>query len=71
MAKDNYSKMRSFMAKHAPEKLSVKDLKEDSEARYEQKTKEDARLLELYNQKKLTNKNTIRKAKAIADKYNK
>ena len=30
MAKDNYSKIRSFMAKHAPTKGTAKELKEES-----------------------------------------
>lgn len=69
--KDNFSKMRSFMAKNIPEKQTCDDLKEESEKLYLKKTEDEARLLELYNQKKLTNKNTIRKARAIAQKYEK
>jgi hypothetical protein len=67
--KDNFSKMRSFMAKNCPEKPSVEDLKKESEELYVKKLQDEARLLELYNQKKLTNKDTIRKARAIAQKY--
>lgn len=68
--KDNFSKMKSFMAKNAPASLSVDDLKKESEQLYINKLNEDARLLELYNQKKLTNKNTIRKARMLAQKLN-
>ena len=68
--KDSFSKMRSFMAKHVPESPKAEDLKKESEALYLQKLENDARLLELYNNKKLTNKNTIRKARALAQKYN-
>ena len=68
--KDNFSKMKSFMAKNAPTSLSVDDLKKESEQLYVNKLNEDARLLELYNQKKLTNKNTIRKARMLAQKLN-
>ncbi len=67
--KDNFSKMRSFMAKNCPEKPSIEDLKKESEELYIKKLQDEARLLELYNQKKLTNKDTIRKARAIAQKY--
>ena len=67
--KDSFSKMRSFMAKNCPEKPTVEQLKKESEALNVKKLKEEAHLLELYNQKKLTNKNTIRKARAIAQKY--
>ena len=67
--KDNFSKMRSFMAKNCPEKPSIEDLKKESEELYVKKLQDEARLLELYNQKKLTNKDTIRKARAIAQKY--
>ena len=67
--KDSYSKMRSFMAKHIPEKNKEEDIKKEGEVLYLKRTEEEARLLELYNQKKLTNKNTIRKARAIAQKY--
>lgn len=70
MAKDNFSKMRSFMDKHCKEKPTVEDLKAEAEALNFNRISEESRLLELYNQKKLTNKNTIRKARAIADKYN-
>ncbi len=68
--KDDFSRMRSFMAKHAPARMKAEELKEEAEALYCKKVNEEARLLELYNQKKLTNKNTIRKARAIAEKYN-
>ena len=67
--KDSYSKMRSFMAKNCPESPSVTKLKEESEKLHIQKLQEEARLLELYNNKKLTNKNTIRKARTVAQKY--
>ena len=43
--------------------------KQEGDELYLKKTEEEARLLELYNQKKLTNKDTIRKARAIAQKY--
>lgn len=69
--KDSFSKMRSFMAKNAPEKKTCDELKEESEKLYLKKLEEEKRLLELYNQKKLTNKDTIRKARAIAQKYEK
>ena len=59
------------MAKNCPETLSAEELKKNGDAAYVEKTKEDARLLELYNNNKLTNKNTIRKARALAQKYNK
>lgn len=67
--KDAYSYFRSFMAKNVPENTSEDALKKESESLYLKKLDEEARLLELYNQKKLTNKNTIRKARAIAEKY--
>jgi hypothetical protein len=59
------------MAKHAPEKNTAEDIKKEGDELYLKKTEEEARLLELYNQKKLTNKDTIRKARAIAQKYEK
>lgn len=71
MAKDIYSFRKSFMAKHIPENNSAEKIKQEGDDLYLLKTKEEAYLLKLYNDKKLTNKNTIRKAKAIADKYNK
>lgn len=67
--KDSFSKMRSFMAKNCPEKPTVEQLKKESEVLNLKRLEEEARLLELYNQKKLTNKNTIHKARAIAQKY--
>lgn len=67
--KDPYSKMRSFMAKHAPEKMSAEDLKEEGDRLYYKKLDEEERLLELYKQKKLTNKDAIRKARAILQRY--
>lgn len=67
--KDSFSKMRSFMAKNCPEKPTVEQLKKESEVLNLKRLEEEARLLELYNQKKLTNKDTIRKARAIAQKY--
>lgn len=68
--KDDFSKMRSFMAKHTPISKKAEELKEEAESLYLKKLDEEARLLELYNQKKLINKNTIKKARAIAEKYN-
>ena len=68
--KDNFSKMRSFMAKNIPSEVNAEELKKEGDSLYQKKVEEEARLLELYNQKKLTNKNTIRKARAIAQKYN-
>ena len=68
--KDNFSKMRSFMAKNIPSEVSAEELKKEGDSLYQKKVEEEARLLELYNQKKLTNKDTIRKARAIAQKYN-
>ena len=53
--KDNFSKMRSFMAKNIPSEVNAEELKKEGDSLY---------------QKKLTNKNTIRKARAIAQKYN-
>lgn len=67
--KDIYSFRKSFMAKYAPEKNTAEDIKKEGDELYLKKTEEEARLLELYNQKKLTNKDTIRKARAIAQKY--
>ena len=69
--KDSFSKMRSFMAKHIPEKNTAEDIKREGEELHLKKTQEEARLLQLYNDKKLTNKDTIRKARAIAQKYEK
>lgn len=69
--KDNFSKMRSFMAKNIPSEVNAETLKKEGDSLYQKKVEEEARLLELYNQKKLTNKDTIRKARAIAQKYNK
>lgn len=68
--KDIYSFRRSFMAKHIPEKNTAEDLKKEGEELHLMKKKEEAYLLKLYNDKKLTNKETIRKARAIAQKYN-
>lgn len=68
--KDNFSKMRSFMAKNIPSEVNAETLKKEGDSLYQKKVEEEARLLELYNQKKLTNKDTIRKARAIAQKYN-
>lgn len=70
MAKDNYSKIRSFMAKNAPIKGTAKELKEEAEKLYEKKLAEDTQLLKAYNDKKLKSKSAIRKAKTIAQKYN-
>ena len=58
------------MAKHIPEKNTAEDLKKEGEELHLMKKKEEAYLLKLYNEKKLTNKETIRKARAIAQKYN-
>ena len=69
--KDIYSFRKSFMAKHISEKNTAEDIKKEGDELYLKKTEEEARLLELYNQKKLTNKDTIRKARAIAQKYEK
>lgn len=68
--KDIYSFRKSFMAKHIPEKNTAEDLKKEGEELHLMKKKEEAYLLKLYNEKKLTNKETIRKARAIAQKYN-
>ena len=65
--KDSFSQMRSFMAKKASQKLSVEDLKKESEALFVKKQAEEDKLVELYNAKKLTNKNTIRKARNIVN----
>lgn len=70
MAKDIYSFRRSFMAKNVPENNSAEALKQEGDDLYLLRIKEEAYLLDLYNKKKLTNKNTIRKARAIAQKYN-
>lgn len=67
--KNEFSFYKSFMAKNAPESPKAEDLKKESEKLYFKRIEDEARLLELYNNKKLTNKNTIRKAKAIAQKY--
>ena len=67
--KDSFSKMRSFMAKNCSTTPTVEELKKESEELNLKRLQEETRLLELYNQKKLTNKNTIRKARAIAQKY--
>ena len=67
--KDSFSKMRSFMAKNCPEKPTALQLKEEGEALHLQKIQEETHLIELYNNKKLTNKNTIRKARVIAERY--
>ena len=69
--KDIYSFRKSFMAKHIPEKNTAEDIKKEGEELHLKKAKDEARLLELYNQKKLTNKDTIRKARVIAQKYEK
>lgn len=67
--KDNFSQMRSFMAKNCKESPKVEDLKAEAEALAEAKKKEEQKLLNLYVNKKLTNKNTIRKARVIAAEY--
>jgi hypothetical protein len=67
---DNFSKTRSFMAKHAPSKGTAKDLKNEADKLYEQKLENDAKLLEAFNKNKLKSKNLIKKAKTIAQKYN-
>ncbi|MBO7696742.1 MAG: hypothetical protein J6T10_29295 [Methanobrevibacter sp.] len=69
MAKDNYSKIRSFMAKNAPTKGTAKELKDEADKLYEKKLAEDTQLLEAYNNKKLKSKSAIKKAKTIAQKY--
>ena len=68
--KTSYAKMQSFMAKNAPVKMTAEELKKEADELYEKKLKEDAYLLKLYNEKKLTNKKTIQKARAVAAKYN-
>ena len=68
--KDDFSRMRSFMAKHASVKMSAEEPKKEADELYEKKLKEDTYLLKLYNEKKLTNKKTIQKARAVAAKYN-
>lgn len=67
--KDSYSSFRSFMDKNCKEVPTSESLKKATDEAYTKRVKEEARLLELYNQKKLTNKDTIRKARAIAQKY--
>ena len=67
--RNGYSEMRSFMAKHCKETPKVEDLKKEAEVLADAKKKEDQRLLDLYANKKLTNKNTIRKARIIATEY--
>lgn len=57
------------MAKNCSTTPTVEELKKESEELNLKRLQEETRLLELYNQKKLTNKNTIRKARAIAQKY--
>ena len=57
------------MAKNCSTTPTVEELKKESEELNLKRLQEEAHLLELYNQKKLTNKNTIRKARAIAQKY--
>ena len=67
--RNGYSEMRSFMAKHCKEIPKVEDLKKEAEVLADAKKKEEQRLLDLYTNKKLTNKNTIRKARIIAAEY--
>ena len=63
--KDNFSKMRSFMDKHVPIKMTEEELKKEGDALSNKRREEEDRLLKLYEEKKLTNKNTIAKAKSI------
>lgn len=67
--KDNFSKMRSFMDRHCKMSPKAEELKKEAEVFAEAKKKEEQKLLNLYANKKLTNKNTIRKARAIAAEY--
>jgi len=67
--KDSYSSFRSFMDKNCKEVLTLENLKKATDEAYTKQVREEARLLELYNQKKLTNKDTIRKARAVAQRY--
>ena len=67
----NYSKMQSFMAKNAPTKMTVDELKKESEQLFEKRIAEEDRLVDLYKAKKLTNKATIRKARNIVNQREK
>ena len=68
--KTNYAKIQSFMAKHAIKK-SEEELVKESQALYNDKKAEEEKLIQLYEDKKLKNPDTIRKAKSIKAKRNK
>ena len=65
--KTDYSKIQSFMAKHAI-KLKEEELIKEGQAAYEKKQAEEDALLEAFNKKKLKSKDAIRKAQAIKAK---
>ena len=53
------------MDKHVPIKMTEEELKKEGDALSNKRREEEDRLLKLYEEKKLTNKNTIAKAKSI------
>lgn len=63
----DFSKMKSFMDKYS-NKMTEDELKKESNRLYEQRVENEKRLVELYDAKKLTNPDTIRKAKSIKAK---
>ena len=65
---NDFNFYRSFMAKNIPVERKEEDLRKESIKLYNKRVEEEDRLLELYEQKKLHNKNTIKKAQAIKAK---
>lgn len=65
---NEFNFFRSFMAKNIPAERKEEDLRKESIKLYNKRVEEEDRLLELYEQKKLYNKNTIKKAQAIKAK---
>ena len=57
------------MAKNCSETPSLEDLEKEAGKLYNAKKAEEQKLLDLYANNKLKNKNTIRKARIIANEY--
>lgn len=62
--KTKYGQIQGFMAKYGNE-MTREELEKEAQRLYDKRIADEDRLLRLYEEKKLTNKNTIRKAKAI------
>lgn len=62
--KTKYGQIQGFMAKYGNE-MTREELEKEAQRLYDKRIADEDRLLRLYEEKKLTNKNTIRKAKMI------